>query len=93
MKYALLFWIKLYWFFKKKDKPAKCIFKKSCSHYVYEETKNKGLITGLLALRFRIRNCNYGYELFKNPVDNKTHMILPNKTVVEEEDIASRLLK
>lgn len=92
MKYCLLFSIQLYWFFKPKNKPAKCIFKKSCSHYVYEETTTKGVLKGIKALRFRIQNCSYGFELYKNPINNKTQMILPNKVVVEEKDIASRFL-
>lgn len=93
MKYCLLFCVKTYWFFKSKNKPAKCIFKKSCSHYIYEVTKQKGFLKGIKALKFRIKNCSYGFELYKNPIDHKTQMILPNKMIIEEKDIADRLLK
>ena len=92
MKHCLLFCIKGYWFFKAKNKPAKCIFKKSCSHFVYEETSKKGFLKGIKALKFRIENCVYGFELYKNPINNTTQMLLPNKMIVEEKDIAIRLL-
>lgn len=92
MKYCLLFLIKMYWVFKPKTKPAKCIFKKSCSHYVYEETKQKGFLKGFKALVFRIKNCSYGFELFQNPINNEIQMILPNRIIIEEKEIAERLL-
>lgn len=71
MRICLLFLIKIYWFIKPKNKKASCIFKKSCSNYVYETTKNKGLIAGLKSLKFRVKNCSYGFELYKNLENNK----------------------
>lgn len=93
MKIIFLLLIRCYWFFKSKKKTPSCIFKKSCSHYVYEKTKEEGFISGIKALKFRISNCKYGFELYENPMDKKTYMILPNKEIVEEGEIAKRLLK
>lgn len=93
MKIILLKCIKIYWFLKPKNKFACCIFKKSCSHYVYEKTKEEGFISGIKALKFRISNCKYGFELYENSMDKKTYMILPNKEIIEEGEIAKRLLK
>ncbi|QTE22675.1 membrane protein insertion efficiency factor YidD [Polaribacter cellanae] len=92
MKIIILNLIKLYWFFKPKKKSAKCIFRKNCSNYIYDKTFNEGFISGIKALKFRINNCKYGFELFVNPTDNKTYMILPNKDVINEKEIAERLL-
>lgn len=93
MRIVLIAFIRLYWFFKSKNKTPCCIFKKSCSHYVYEKTKVEGLLSGLKALKFRFKNCRYGFELFINPIDKKTYMILPNKEIIDEGEIAKRLLK
>ncbi|PQJ77991.1 membrane protein insertion efficiency factor YidD [Polaribacter porphyrae] len=93
MKIVLIKFIKLYWFLKSKNKSASCIFRKSCSHYVYEKTYNEGFYSGLKALKFRINNCKHGFELFTNPVDKRKYMILPNKDVIDEKEIAERLLK
>ncbi len=92
MKNILLFIIKVYWLIKPKNKKPCCIFRKSCSHYVYEITKNRGLFRGFQALRYRINNCKYGFEVYTDPVSKKYKMILPNKEVLEEEEIAKRLL-
>nr|BFF37363.1 hypothetical protein BACT7_22250 [Tenacibaculum mesophilum] len=92
MKHLLLLSIKAYWKFKPKDKPACCIFRKSCSHYVYEETKRKGILAGVKALKYRLNNCTYGYELYLNPISEKKQMLLKNGEVLEEEEIAKRLL-
>ncbi|WP_422090970.1 membrane protein insertion efficiency factor YidD [Tenacibaculum ovolyticum] len=92
MKCLLLFSIKVYWFLKPKDKNPCCIFRKSCSHYVYDKTKTGGFIIGFKALRFRTKNCKHGFELFINPISKKTEMILPDKSVIDEHNIAERLL-
>ncbi|WP_299133799.1 membrane protein insertion efficiency factor YidD [uncultured Tenacibaculum sp.] len=92
MKYILLIIIKLYWLFKAKNKSPCCIFKKNCSRYVYEETKKKGFYVGLLALKYRIQNCKYGFEIYTNPNSGKLEMILPKGDILETEKIAERLL-
>ncbi|MFV8347691.1 membrane protein insertion efficiency factor YidD [Flavobacterium sp. ZB4P13] len=92
MKYTILFAVQLYWFFKSKNRKAKCIFKKSCSNYVFEITQTEGFIKGLSAFRFRYQNCRGGFEIFKNPINNKTQMLLPSRIVIEKEEIAERLL-
>ncbi len=84
--------IRIYWFSKPKNTEPKCIFKKSCSHYVYETTQKKGFLRGLKAFRFRYKNCRNGFEIFENPMNNKTQMLLPSRIVVDSEEIAERLL-
>lgn len=92
MKIILLLLIKIYWVLIPKNKRKQCIFRKSCSQYVFEITQEKGLLKGLKALNFRIKNCKYGFELFKNPITGKMQMVLPNRQIISENGIAERLL-
>ena len=92
MKYLILLIIRLYWFSKSKHCKPKCLFRKSCSHYVYEITQEQGFLKGLKAFLFRYRNCRGHIQIFKNPISNKTNMSLPSRIVIEEEEIANRLL-
>lgn len=75
-----------------KSKRRKCIFRKSCSYFVYDSTKEFGILTGLKALKFRFDNCRSGFELIKNPLDQKTQMILPSKRIIDSEEIADWLI-
>ncbi|MCA0958298.1 membrane protein insertion efficiency factor YidD [Muricauda ruestringensis] len=92
MKYLLLTIISGYWLFIPKSKRKKCIFQVSCSQYVYKITSNKGFVQGLRALRFRYRNCRYGYENFKNPVTQETQLMLPNGEVIGDNEISTRVV-
>ena len=92
MKHLILFAIKMYWNYIPSAKRKKCIFKKSCSNYVFEVTQKEGFISGLKALRFRYQNCRGNFQIFKNPINNKIQMILPSQIIVEREEIAERLL-
>jgi len=93
MTYIFLTLIKVYWFLIPASNRKKCIFKKSCSNYVFDKTKNGGFIAGLKAFKFRHQNCRNGFELFKNPITGETQMILPNMQVIGEEKIAERFRK
>jgi putative component of membrane protein insertase Oxa1/YidC/SpoIIIJ protein YidD len=92
MKHLILLSIRLYWFSKPKNCKPKCIFRKSCSHYVYEITQEQGYLKGLKAFMFRYRNCRGYIQIFKNPINNTTNMLLPSKIIIEENEIAERLL-
>jgi putative component of membrane protein insertase Oxa1/YidC/SpoIIIJ protein YidD len=84
--------IKLYWLSKPKNSKPKCIFKKSCSHYVYEIAQQQGFLKGLKAFWFRYKNCRGTIQIFKNPINNKTNMLLPSRIIMDENEIAERLL-
>lgn len=92
MKYLILYIIQLYWFLKSKKSKPKCIFKKSCSHYVYDITKNHGFIKGIKAFNFRYKNCRNGFEIFKNPITNEIEMMLPSQIIIKNNEISNRLL-
>ncbi|TDP02279.1 membrane protein insertion efficiency factor YidD [Flavobacterium sp. 245] len=93
MKYFILLIIRLYWILIPQSNRRKCIFKKSCSNYVFEITQKEGFIKGLKGFQFRYKNCRGNFSIFKNPITNKIQMILPSQIIIEKEEIAERLFK
>jgi putative component of membrane protein insertase Oxa1/YidC/SpoIIIJ protein YidD len=91
MKYLILLTIRLHWLLPK-NKRRKCIFKKSCSNYVFEATRESGFLEELKAFYFRYKNCRGGFEIFKNPITSETQMLLLSKIVIGNNEIAERLL-
>ncbi len=91
MKSILLLSIKSYWILVPKSRRRKCLFKTSCSHYVYQQTKEKGLQAGLQSLHFRIKNCNPNYQI----IDLGDEKILVTKTnkVFREKELSEFILK
>lgn len=65
MRFFLLLLIQFYWMSIPKSKRRRCLFKKSCSHYVFDVTKDQGFFKGLKALSFRYKNCRPGYYILK----------------------------
>ena len=93
MKNLILIAIRMYWILIPQNKRRKCIFKKSCSNHVFEITKKEGLLKGLDAFWFRFQNCRGDFEVFVNPHNSKTQMQLPSGLIIEEQEIAERLIK
>ncbi|MCP2027783.1 putative component of membrane protein insertase Oxa1/YidC/SpoIIIJ protein YidD [Flavobacterium sp. HSC-32F16] len=93
MKYFILLIIRLYWIVIPSAKRRKCIFRKSCSNYVFEATQQDGFINAIKAFWFRYKNCRTGFQIFKNPITNDTQMILPSQIIIDREEIAERLIQ
>jgi len=92
MKYLLLLIIKMYWKVIPVKNRKKCIYRMSCSKYVFEETKENGFLKGIKALNYRYHNCRQGFELFNSPIDGTKQLILPSGEILNENEIAKRLL-
>lgn len=92
MKYLLLILIKLYWRLIPGEKRKHCIYKQSCSCFVFEQTKVNGFISGMKALSYRMRTCNSHFHLFINPVTKETELILSNGEILSKNEIAERLI-
>ncbi|QCX00762.1 membrane protein insertion efficiency factor YidD [Aggregatimonas sangjinii] len=90
MKHFLLNIIHIYWFLIPNSKRRKCIFKESCSHHVFRETKKDGFRKGLKELRFRIKNCQPEFDIFTDVVTGKKKMILKTGVILDESQIAER---
>ena len=63
----------MYWLVIPKYKRRKCIFKVSCSNYVFKKTKEEGFISGYKALKKRIKSCRPGYNVID--IEGQTHII------------------
>ncbi|WP_286970018.1 membrane protein insertion efficiency factor YidD [Flavobacterium sp. UBA4854] len=92
MKTLVLSIIRCYWLLIPQSKRRKCIFRKSCSNYVFEITQKEGFIKGLKAFHFRYKNCRGNFSIFHNPIDNKIQMVLPSLLIIDKEEIADRLI-
>ncbi len=91
MKSIVLIFIKIYWLSVPENRRRKCLFKKSCSHYVYEQTETKGLKAGLRALHFRVRNCNKHYQIIE--VNGEKILITKTNKVYPEKELSEYILK
>ena len=85
-----MFVIKIYWFFIPANKRKKCIFKQSCSNYVFNETQKKGLIKGIKALIIRIKNCRPGYNIIQ--IENQTYIITANNEMFQITEMREDIL-
>lgn len=92
MKHLILFVIQIYWKLIPPSKRKRCIFKKSCSNYVFEITQKEGFKNGLKAFLFRYQNCRGNFQIFINPINNQIQMILPSQLIIKSEEIAERLI-
>lgn len=92
MKNLLLLPIKMYWRIIPPSKRRKCIFRTSCSKYVYEKTTADGFVSGVKALKYRFQNCRSGACIIENPT-GETYIILPNQQILNESEISERFIK
>ncbi|MHA7056771.1 membrane protein insertion efficiency factor YidD [Aquimarina sp. M1] len=89
MKILLLLIIRSYWVLIPKSKRKRCVFKKSCSHYVYDITKQKGLFTGIKALKFRFQHCRSGYHILE--IEKTKVFVSANHKVFNQKEIHTRI--
>jgi putative component of membrane protein insertase Oxa1/YidC/SpoIIIJ protein YidD len=65
LRYFFLLSIRIYWLLPYRDAKI-CIFKTSCSRYVYEIAKEQGIIIGIKAFFSRRKQCRNGYLILGN---------------------------
>lgn len=92
MRYFVLTAIRLYWLVIPPDKRRKCIFKRSCSKYVFDTTSKDGFWDGNRAFRFRIKNCNADFDIITDYKSGIRNMRLKDGVLIDESEIAERLL-
>ncbi|MGJ8743596.1 membrane protein insertion efficiency factor YidD [Polaribacter sp.] len=90
MKYFLIFIIKIYWKTIPVSKRNKCLFKESCSNYVFKITKKEGFIKGFKALIKRINNCKPGYNIID--IESQTYIITANNEMYQIAEMRSDIL-
>jgi uncharacterized protein len=72
-------------------KRRSCLFKETCSHYVYRHTTEDGFFKGVIALRQRTKKCRKGYQLYTGL--EGFEMELADGTVLKEDEISPRILE
>ena len=91
MRIILLIIIRSYWFLIPKSKRRRCLFKLSCSNYVFRKTKKEGFIEGLKALRFRVDNCNSNYCIIE--LDGQMILVTNSNKIFYEHEMSNSILK
>ncbi|HTF17792.1 MAG TPA: membrane protein insertion efficiency factor YidD [Chryseolinea sp.] len=79
--------IRIYWALWPARLRRQCLFKESCSHFVFRQTQTDGLLTGLNALRYRMRVCNGRSRFFINPITLELNIELPDGEVLSQGHI------
>jgi uncharacterized protein len=90
MKNLFLILLKIYQIFIPKRFRHKCLFKESCSNYVFRLTKENGFSAGINALRYRIHNCNPKYFIIENK--GRILLITAQYQVIEEGFISKQII-
>ena len=89
MRYILLLIIKFYWGFIPVNKRRRCIFKESCSNFVYRVTKENGFVAGFYALKQRLRQCKPGYKI--EVINNSIRLHLVDGTILLDNAISENI--
>lgn len=91
MRLILLVIIKFYWKFIPKNKRRTCLFKESCSQYVYKTTIEHGFFKGTTALWNRQKVCRAGYCVYQT--NNGFEMKLIDGSIISEKEISAKILE
>jgi len=93
VRLLLLFPIYLYWhIWPSALKKRQCLFKESCSHYIWRVTSELGFSAGCKALVDRYYNCRPGYRVTMND-KGEFQIRLVTGAVVSEQEIADAVIK
>jgi len=92
MRFVFINLIKLYWVLVPEHKRRPCLFRESCSRYVFRAFLTEGVRKGILAFKLRFQQCRPGYLVRRNAKSDAYEMILKDGAIVAEKDIALNLL-
>lgn len=90
MKQLILIIIKLYWISIPNKSRRHCLFKETCSQFVYRQANELGFFGGIKAFLLRFKRCRKGYHIYTT--DKGFVMKLIDGTIVYEEDISPNIL-
>jgi len=83
--------IEYYWKNVPADKRRVCIYKVSCSKFVYDKIETRGFISGVKAYLSRIKNCNAHYSISK--VNDEIQIKTKSGIFLYEEQINPVIIK
>jgi hypothetical protein len=90
MKQVLISAIRLYWLLIPEKRRRSCLFKESCSRYVFRHAVEQGFYSGIKALKSRMRKCRNGYQLYHNGISFEIK--LADGTTIGEDEISPPIL-
>jgi len=93
MRIMMLFAIRMYWRLIPAHRRRRCLFKKSCSHFVFDKASQEGFCSGLKAFRYRFNTCRPGFQMFINPIDNQPILILKNGDTLAEDELSDNIIE
>jgi putative component of membrane protein insertase Oxa1/YidC/SpoIIIJ protein YidD len=79
--------IRLYWILIPNAIKGQCLFRETCSRFVYRKVKEEGFWAGLNALKYRYKTCRSPFSLQTNPNNGKWELELCNGDVIQEQEI------
>lgn len=91
MRFVLTSLIRLYWRFWPKQYRRSCIFRESCSCYVYRIASKDGLFHGIRALFQRYRICRPGYSFVSKNTSISIRLV--DGTVVSEDEVSPTIVE
>jgi putative component of membrane protein insertase Oxa1/YidC/SpoIIIJ protein YidD len=91
MKHLFLLAIKTYWRLVPQKRRRKCLFKVSCSQYVYQQIKENGVSMGLRALHYRIQNCNDHYHIIE--IEDEKVLVTKTHKIIRKGKLSDFILK
>jgi len=90
MKWFLIVIIKFYWIIIPEKNKRTCLFKETCSHYVYRHTNEYGFFKGMKAMIERMKKCRKGYQVYTGK--DGFEMKLADGSIIYEEEISPIIL-
>ena len=83
--------VRAYWIFWPKRWKKTCIYKESCSRYVYRLALETGTLAGLAGFFRRMRTCRTGYRFVV--AESVLFMEAADGTLIHRSDLSAALLE
>jgi uncharacterized protein len=91
VKRLVLLAIRAYWLLWPSRLRRTCLFRESCSRYVYRITNELGIVRGAKAFVQRYRSCRHGYAFTTQ--EHTLGILLADGTFLGETDVAEHLMQ
>tara|TARA_B100000795_G_scaffold227672_1_gene184096 strand:+ start:326 stop:601 length:276 start_codon:yes stop_codon:yes gene_type:complete len=84
-------WIRLYWLtFRERDRRI-CLYKETCSKYIYRKFIEKSIFSGFKALFERLKNCCSTYKIIRK--EGEVKIITKYGKIIECSEINPYILE
>ena len=91
LKWLLMSAIICYWYIIPLKFRKTCLFRVSCSHYVFNSTRDFGFLHGVTAFKERWHKCRPGYKT--ELINNKLCLHLIDGSNIDSEDISESIIR